>query len=266
MNGKKLDQFYTKKDIAFECFNTTVSTITQNNIIFDLWLEPSAGTGAFFKLLPNNKIGIDLKPKSENIIQSDFLKFDMLPYILEDKKFVTIGNPPFGKNSSLAIKFFNKCAENSVLIAFILPKTFKKISILNKLNKSFHLIYEIDLPKYSFEFENNEYDVPCVFQIWKKDEAKRKKIIFTTTHDDFSFVKKNEGDFAIQRVGVNAGTVKKSFLNCAIPSHYFIRAEANVMDIFLKINWDSVKYNTAGNPSISKHELIYLYNKEKEKL
>ena len=55
-----------------------------------------------------------------------------------------LGNPPFGKNCSLAIKFFNKAAEFADLIAFIIPRTFKRISIQNKLNLNFSFILFLD--------------------------------------------------------------------------------------------------------------------------
>jgi len=69
--------------------------------------------------------------------------FDFIP---ENKKYIVIGNPPFGKNSSLVINFFNKSAEFADVITFILPKTFKRVSIQNKLNLNFILIYNEDIP------------------------------------------------------------------------------------------------------------------------
>ncbi len=260
MTSKDLDQFYTKQSIATNCYEITLKLIKSENIKFDLWLEPSAGKGSFFNLLPANKVGIDLEPKSPNIILHDFLT-----YQLSDNKFVTIGNPPFGKNSSLAIKFFNKSAEKSALIAFIVPKTFKKQSVLKKLDKFFHLIYEEELPPYSFEFENNDYDVPCVFQVWKKQDYAREEVKTTLSHKDFIFTSKEDANYAIQRVGVNAGKLKEDFSICSKSSHYFIKSSEEVKIILQRINWNSVKYNTAGNPSISKSELIELYELEKIK-
>ena len=45
------------------------------------------------------------------------------------KKIHIIGNPPFGRQSSLAIKFIKKSAEFCDSISFILPKSFKKDSL-----------------------------------------------------------------------------------------------------------------------------------------
>lgn len=264
MKSKELDQFYTKPSIAKICYDKVMTFLNDRNLPLTTWLEPSAGQGAFFSLLSGDKLGIDLDPKLDGIVCHDFLTYN-----LEKDNYLTIGNPPFGKNSSLAVKFFNKCAEHSLLIAFIVPKTFKKHSIQNKLNKNFHLEYEYDLPDYSFEFNDKDYNVPSVLQIWLKSDNLRSKADLLKTHNDFIFTDKENADFAIQRVGMAAGRVKESFMDYAVASHYFIKANTNkliVLEIFKKIDYKSVKYNTAGNPSISKNELIELYQMEKNKL
>lgn len=252
-----LDQFYTKPNIAIYCFDRVLDIIKDKGIKFDYYLEPSAGTGAFYSILPKNRIGIDLDPKLKEIIRADFLTYNKLT-----DTYFTVGNPPFGKNSSLAIRFFNKCATVSVGIGFIVPKTFKKESVKNKLDAYFHLLYEEDLPENSFEFNDKEKDVPCVFQIWlKKDYQRLKTNKIGTT--DFLFVKdRSQADFAFQRVGVNAGKIKNINALISSSSHYFIKENKNGVRIKLEsIDWNQVKHNTAGNPSISKQELIDLYNK-----
>lgn len=258
MKSKELDQFYTKRSIAVECYAQFLDFLKVNQIEDTVFLEPSAGSGAFYSLLPSNKLGIDLEPKIDGVICHDFLT-----YPLERNDYLTIGNPPFGKNSSLAVKFFNKCAEHSKVIAFVLPKTFKKTSILKKLNKNFHLSYEYDLPDFSFEFDSKDYNVSSVFQIWAKLDTARIDTKSIVVHEDFLFTTKEKGNFAIQRVGAAAGSVKENFSHVATASHYFISAPDDVKNLFKKIDWTSVKYNTAGNPSISKPELIALYEKEK---
>ena len=68
--------------------------------------------------------------------------FDYVPN--KTKRYLVVGNPPFGKISSIAIKFFNKSAEYADCIAFIIPRTFKRVSVQNKLNLNFHLMYNED--------------------------------------------------------------------------------------------------------------------------
>ena len=105
-----LDQFYTNHNIAVKCLKTLNTHINYSD--FDYILEPSAGTGSFYKLLPIDKrIGLDLEPKYEGIRQLNF--FDFKPE--KNKKYLVIGNPPFGRIASLAVKFFNKSAESQIV-------------------------------------------------------------------------------------------------------------------------------------------------------
>lgn len=213
----------------------------------------------------NNRLGLDLEPKNNEIIKMDFNDFEINRYsdVINNKKVITIGNPPFGKNSSLALKFINKSALYSDVIAFILPKTFKKESMLSKINKNLHLIKEFELPRNSFVFENESYNVPCIFQIWEKRVEERIIVKSTLIHNDFVFTTPDFADFAIRRVGGLAGKLIEDFKDYSTASHYYIKASKSVKNtkkVFKKINWDNVKNNTVGNPSISKRELIRLYS------
>lgn len=258
--AEQLDQFFTKESLAKSLFKVLQNYLLKEKIEINNWLEPSAGSGAFFKLMPlQGRLGIDIAPQIEGVIQSDFLD-----YQLPNKPYITLGNPPFGKNSSLAIKFFNKCATRSEVIAFVVPKTFNKQSTISKLDRNFHLDYSEELPDNSFELQGQPYHVPCVFQIWRKKNTLREKMVIIRKHEDFIFCDRENANFAIQRVGVNAGAVKKDLSTIASQSHYFIKANREEVEtLFSKIDWNCVKYNTAGNPSIAKGELIELYIKEK---
>lgn len=252
----KLDQFYTNTDYAKKFFCTVKSILDLNGA--DILLEPSAGSGSFLNLMDESKrIGIDIDPKSNEIMKSDF--FDWNPP--SGKKIITIGNPPFGKNSSLAVKFFNRAAEFSDAIAFILPKTFKKDSIQNRLDLTFHLIYEEIVPEYSFLFNGIPYDVWCCAQIWIKRPHEREKtkiFNFKMVSNWFEIVDKSVADFCIQRVGARAGLIRtQNITEYSDQSHFFIKQKNPVvLDLFQKINFDLVKYNTVGNPSISPNELV----------
>ena len=262
-NAKKLDQFYTNNDVAKYCYNELLNVIKKQNINIKnaVWLEPSAGNGAFYSIMPEPKLGIDIDPKIDNIIKHDFFTYD-----LPKANYITLGNPPFGKNSSLAIKFFNRCAEKSEIIAFIVPKTFRKDSVKNKLNLNMELIEECEIKDFSFNIEGKIVSVPCVFQIWKKVPYLRNKIKSLKLVDGLFFCNKENADIAFQRVGVNAGAIKtkEKFSTKAEASHLFIKLD-DLKDIELlkNIDWSEIKYNTAGNPSISKSELIKKYIQKK---
>lgn len=256
--SRNLDQFYTNEKVAKDCMDFLNKHFNLKDYFL---LEPSAGTGSFSDFFHKRSIAFDLEPKRAYINTADFLALDL--NFLKNEKVFTIGNPPFGKNSSLAIKFFNKAAAISDFIAFIVPKTFKKVSVTNKLDMGFTKVYEFEIPLDSFVFNGVAYAVPCVFQVWKKSAIKRKKIETKSTSALFEFVDRNSSDFAIRRVGGLAGKVIEDFEAYQDSSHYFIKAK--VGKEFLKTQLENLypsfntqAKNSAGNPSLSKHELIIL--------
>lgn len=245
----KFDKFYTKSSIAKLCLNQ----LDLNQ--YDFILEPSAGNGSFSHLIPNC-YAIDIEPESEDIIKQDFFLYEP-----ENKnKILVIGNPPFGQQSNLALRFFNHAAKFADTIAFILPKSFKKISLQNQLDLNFLLKSELDLPQNSFILDQKDYDVPCVFQIWEHSEIAREKIKMRTTTSLFEFTKNiSEANFRIQRVGGNAG---KAFLdkNGALASNYYLINKTNIPteELIEKLNtieYPSITF-TVGPKSLSKGELV----------
>ena len=101
------------------------------------------------------------------------MEFDFNPLINTNYKIHLVGNPPFGRQSSLAIKFIKQSCKFCDTISFILPKSFKKDSLQKHFPINFHLEYEYELPKDSFIVGDKSHDVPCVFQIWIKKDTNR---------------------------------------------------------------------------------------------
>ena len=170
-----IDKFYTKNDAVELCMNYFTQHITINTDN-DLIIEPSAGNGSFInaiKTISNNYKFYDLEPENDEITKLDYLLFDSDTVKGKYNKIHTIGNPPFGRQSSLAIKFIKKSCEICNTISFILPKSFKKDSLQKAFPLNFHIIYEFDLPTNSFIVDGKEHDVPCVFQIWEKKYTNR---------------------------------------------------------------------------------------------
>lgn len=265
LKRKTIDKFYTSHLIVNKCIELIKNNINiENN---DLCIEPSAGNGSFInsiKTIFKNYKFYDIEPENKEITKLDYLDYDYNQYINEiTGKIHVIGNPPFGRQSSLAIKFIKKSTEFCHTISFILPKSFKKDSLKKHFPLNFHLICEYDLPNNSFLIEEKEYDVPCVFQIWIKKDNNR-VIPLKLIPNKYKFVKKNENhDISFRRVGINAGDIDKTTENKSIQSHYFIKFEITLTeDLFNKlknIDYDC-KNNTCGPKSISKQELIEKFN------
>jgi hypothetical protein len=260
-----IDKFYTKNEIAKDCINIIKKYIDISNS--DLIIEPSAGSGVFIpfiKPLSDNNLFLDIIPENKEIIKQDFLDLEYVELLKKYKRIHIIGNPPFGRQASLAIKFIKKCCLFSNSISFILPKSFKKDSMQKYFDKNFHLIYQCDLPLNSFLVNNIEYDVPCVFQIWILKNIKRDDII-KVEPKNFSFVKKSENpDISFRRVGVNAGIISTDINSKSEQSHYFIKFTNKIVLKDNLKNLSNIKFNfnnTVGPKSISKQELISEFNK-----
>lgn len=253
-----IDKYYTKPSVVDLCINYIKENIPIS-FNHDLIIEPSAGNGAFIqgiKTLSQNHLFYDLEPESPLILKQDYLTFDYTTLFYPGVH--VVGNPPFGRQSSLAIKFIKKSCEFCTSLSFILPKSFKKESLQKTFPLNYHLVFENDLPDKSFLVDGIEHDVPCIFQIWqKKDHNRAVADKLVPTH--FLFVDKDVNpDISFRRVGVNAGKIDTN-IDKSIQSHYFIKftngksVEENV-DKLKNIHFDF--NNTVGPKSISKQELI----------
>lgn len=263
-HARRHDQFYTSRPLAEDL----IGRAFQGSRLPSVWIEPSAGDGSFVDALHNKGLGgqiiaLDLFPARKDILRADFLQWS--PPSIEGS-IAVIGNPPFGKNASLAVKFFNHAAEFADTIAMIFPRTFEKHALQNRLDRRFHLVSEISIRPDSFVFEGEQVSVPCVFQVWERlsDGNLRGLHEIIRSHDDFEFVPQGKGDFAFQRVGVAAGTIKPGNAKISPESHLFIRVNdrknvENVKSRFSSIDWSEIKHKTAGNPSIGKGEIVKAY-------
>ena len=101
-----IDKFYTIINIVNKCIELIKENIDIKEN--DLCIEPSAGNGSFItaiKSLFRNYIFYDIEPENNEIIKQDYLEVDLTTSLKNFNKIHVIGNPPFGRQSSLAIKF-----------------------------------------------------------------------------------------------------------------------------------------------------------------
>lgn len=213
--SRELDKFYTDDILAEECLEAFLKVLKENNVNIEgrVFLEPSAGGGAFIRALENrglNHLGVDIAPEGEKILRKDFLKE---PLQVENP--LVIGNPPFGKRSALALAFIEKSFEYSDYVGFILPIQFKKYLTQKKLPDNLKLIYSQPLPEDAFTISGKKTKVRCVFQVWsstslQKDLRTRKAP--PVSHPDFEmrtynctertrWILDSDYDFAVLRQG-----------------------------------------------------------------
>ena len=251
-DAARLDQYYTRPDIAKVMYQIVLEHVDEAS---HLMVEPSAGEGAFSTLMPADSIAIDKAPAGLGIIRADFLKFSFP----SDRHIAVVGNPPFGRNSSMAVRFFNHAATFASSISFILPRTFRKAPTENRLDRAFILVREELVPANAFLREGRPFHVPAVFQIWKRGGEFRALREVETKHPDFEFTGPESADFALQRVGARAGMVHDR-LEMSPSSHHFLRARRyGVRAIMKRLDFASVAGDVAGNPSVSRSEIVRLY-------
>lgn len=174
MLGKKGDpddQFYTNPDIARRCYGALKRIAVELGIdLSHYWfIEPSAGSGNFYDLLPHNgRIGLDLHPRHNEIREADYLLYTPP----QNRKYVVIGNPPFGLRGHLALQFINHSFPFADIVAFILPQLFEsdgKGVPAKRVNKGFKLAYSKKIPTDSFHKpDGTEVGISTVFQVWTK--------------------------------------------------------------------------------------------------
>jgi len=258
------DQYYTKLSVANTCVQHILSRFPES--LSYQWIEPSAGNGVFLKILPAefDKVGIDIEPKSAGIQQGDFLKWEPTT----TKKRIFFGNPPFGRQGSLAKSFIKHAALYGDIIAFILPRSFVKPSMSRAFPLKFHCIYTHEVEKHAFEVNGVGYDVPCVFQIWEKRTVDR-VVPPAIEEEGFTYVKHGQPfHIAFKRVGGLAGkcypTTPTACADYNPQFHYFLKLDdthvPNISHIIDKVNQHTFPSNTVGPRSLSKSEANEVLN------
>jgi len=219
------EQFYTPPATASWVVDRVLELVpeSRNNV----WLEPSAGSGAFIDALSQvgieNVLAMDIEPAHPMVKKRDFLSWKPTATNL-----VAIGNPPFGRNNSLSIPFFNKCAQFSSTIAFIVPRSWRKWSVTNRLSMNFSCIFDEDLSINYVDVAGADVyarnNLRTCLQIWTQISVPRERVRIL----DHGFVEKvspEDADIALKVFGYGCGTVLTEFAR--VP---------NTTLMFLKVN------------------------------
>ena len=185
------DQFFTPVNIAKECWDKfcEITKIIVNDYIF---IEPSAGDGSFLKQLPANSIGLDIEPRYNNIIKQDYLV-----WVPSDKtkKYIVIGNPPFGLRGHTALNFINHSYDFADYVVFILPQLFESDGkgSPRKRVKGYNLIYSEKVSGFFHTPDKTEVDINGVFQIWSKHTSNKDFIIKSNKNDKIKVYSLSDG-------------------------------------------------------------------------
>lgn len=250
------DQYYTRSSTVLLCLEHLQALHSLSDF---QPVEPSAGTGEFLQAL-SGALAIDIDPRAPGIQRADFLTWQPPPC---SAPLMFVGNPPFGKNSASAVKFFNRAAIlGSAVTAFIVPRTFRKASLQRRLDTHYHLQSELILPLDSFYTADGPRSVPCVFQVWERREATR-PVPPPPPAAPWEWCGREEAETAIRRVGAAAGKIIENPRGTSPSSHLYARGLPSDFRMRMEELYDrrwrtpgpDAKWDVAGNPSLTRGEI-----------
>jgi predicted RNA methylase len=258
------EQFYTPTDLALRL--ATLVSDKVGGFKDKTVIEPAGGTGSFLQaaraLKANKLISFDIEPKAEGVLLADFLLETKGLEKISDA--ITISNPPFGRNNSLSIPFFNKAAQHSQYIAFVVPRSWRKWSVLNRLNRNFHLVHDEDLSiDYVDELGEMVWQkarLNTCFQIWERREELR-PVIKVKDQGLLSKVKPEDADVALTVFGYGCGKVRTSFDRVPNSTVMFLKLhDKRVLKALQSVDFSKFYKNTAYTEALSLQEIRYLIN------
>lgn len=259
LTGK--EQFYTPKLLAEGLVTSLVRVIpdlAERQII-----EPAGGTGSFIEAAQSaggkKFLAFDIEPKHPLVVKADFLSVEF-----EAQDAVTISNPPFGRNNALSIPFFNKAAQHSEYICFIVPRSWRKWSVINRLDNRFHLVSDQDI-QIDYEDEAGEKisernSLATCFQIWQRKEKRRPRY----TVADHGFIEKTDSknaDVALTVFGFGCGKVLTDFQRSPNSTKMFLKLKhPDALAALQTADFSRFYKNTAYTSALSLPEINFLLN------
>ncbi|MEN9971168.1 MAG: hypothetical protein RL146_469 [Actinomycetota bacterium] len=256
------EQFYTPPELAHR-LTSQISPLV-GGLEGKLVIEPAGGTGAFINaakdLGATRVLSFDIEPKSDGVQLGDFLEADLAGI----KGAITISNPPFGRNNSLSIPFFNKAAKHSDYIAFIVPRSWRKWSVINRLNRNFHLIHDQDL---SIDYVDDlgemvwqKSNLRTCFQLWERRDSQR-DLIKVQDLGLISKVTPEEADIAITVFGYSCGLIRTEFERVPNSTLMFLKLhDERVLNTLKSVDFSRFFRNTAYTEALSLQEIRFLLN------
>ena len=178
-NAVGLDRFFTRPEVASQCHEHLLDLMNHDRVDVRKYtfVEPSAGTGAFFSLLPQDRrIGVDLIRDDGEYECADFLSW--VPSV-KNRRYAIIGNPPFGYRGWLALAFVNHSATFADYVGMILPMSFQSEGKGSPKHRvvGAELVQSRSMPSDAFVNENGQpVKINALWQIWRKGVNQRSPV------------------------------------------------------------------------------------------
>lgn len=257
------EQFYTPKDLALELVDRVEKTL--GPLKGKTVLEPAGGTGSFIEAVidagASMVISFDIEPLHPKVSKGSFLDQE-----IKETGVITISNPPFGRNNALSVPFFNHAAEFSDAICFIVPRSWRKWSVTNRLDRNFELALDVDLDIDYVDADGEPIStksrLATCFQVWKKTSSPRALIRI----QDMGIVEKvapAEADVSLTIFGYGCGKLKTKFQPVANTTQLFLKlVHPKALAALQSVDYSKFYRNTAYTEALSLQEINYLLNEE----
>ena len=255
------EQYYTPVDLAQELIayvETILGSIANKTI-----LEPAGGTGSFIEAAKSRGvaqvISFDIEPLHHQVLQGDFLTQS-----IEQKNLITISNPPFGRNNALSVPFFNHAAPLSDAICFIVPRSWRKWSVTNRLDRNFELAFDkdidIDYVDSAGNLISDKSRLATCFQIWKAAPTPRTLVRIK----DMGVVEKvapDKADVSLTIFGYGCGQLKTEFEPVPNTTKLFLKLKhPKALEALKTVDFSRFYKSTAYTEALSLQEINYLLN------
>ena len=257
------EQYYTPKKLAIELVSEIEKFL--GPLAGKTVLEPAGGTGAFIEAVltagAGKVISFDIEPLHELVTEGNFLEQQ-----ITETNLITISNPPFGRNNSLSIPFFNHAAEISDAICFIVPRSWRKWSVTNRLDLRFELVLDQDIDidyvdATGLPLSTKTHLATC-FHVWQKSGNNRKQVRVI----DKGIIEKVSpelADVSLTIFGYGCGKVKTEFSPIANTTQLFLKLHhPKALAALEKVDYSKFYKSTAYTEALSLQEINYLLNEE----
>lgn len=256
------EQYYTPIQTSREILKNLSALVPDlKNCVL---IEPAGGTGSFIDAAEeigiSKIISFDIEPHHPRVTKGNFLEQE-----LDIRDAITVSNPPFGRNNSLSIPFFNHAAKYSEFIIFIVPRSWRKWTVQNKLNRNFQIVRDDDLTidyvdvNGTDNYKKNNLRT-CV-QYWQKSYDKLRPIYEVK---DMGLIKKcrhSDADVSLTIFGYGCGTVKTEFPRKPNTTQMFLKLNhPKALEALQNVNFSRFYSNTAYTEALSIVEINFLLN------
>lgn len=255
------EQYYTPAPLAAALVSEVAALV--GDFSSRTVIEPAGGTGSFVEAAEAagaaKVLSVDIEPKHHKVAAGDFLAVE-----LAAQDAITISNPPFGRNNSLSIPFFNRAAEVSEYIAFIVPRSWRKWSVTNRLDRRFHLVSDRDLTLDYLDDSGKSLSsrklLATCFQVWQRRDQLR-EVVRVTDHGFISKCGPIEADVALTVFGFGCGTVRTEFERKPNSTRMFLKLHhPRALEALKSVDFSRFYKNTAYTEALAFGEINYLLN------